>query len=37
MHAAACSAVGLGNIWKFPCMADEMGGSTFVLSYLLLC
>lgn len=35
MHAAACSAVGLGNIWEFPYMADEMSGSTFVLSYLL--
>ena len=33
--AAAGSAVGLGNIWKFPYMAGEMGGSAFVLTYLL--
>ncbi|KFA58595.1 Sodium-dependent transporter family protein [Gilliamella apicola] len=35
MLAAAGSAVGLGNIWKFPYMAGEMGGSAFVLTYLL--
>ena len=35
MLAAAGSAVGLGNIWKFPYMAGEMGGSAFVLTYLI--
>lgn len=35
MLAAAGSAVGLGNIWKFPYMAGQMGGSAFVLTYLL--
>lgn len=35
MLAAAGSAVGLGNIWKFPYMAGEMGGSAFVLTYLV--
>lgn len=35
--AAAGSAVGLGNIWKFPFEVAEGGGAAFVLMYLVFC
>ena len=34
--AAAGSAIGLGNIWKFPGRAFEGGGGTYVLIYLCM-
>lgn len=35
--AAAGSAVGLGNIWKFPFEVEAGGGAAFVVLYLIFC
>lgn len=35
IFAATGSAVGLGNLWKFPYMVGENGGGAFLLVYLL--
>ena len=32
--SAGC-AIGIGNVWKFPYMAGQGGGGTFVLFYLI--
>src|SRR5690554_1542816 len=34
IFAAAGSAVGLGNIWRFPYMTGANGGSAFIIIYL---
>lgn len=36
LMAASGSAVGLGNIWKFPYIAGQNGGAVFIIIYFIL-
>ncbi len=37
IFAMAGSAIGLGNLWRFPYVVGENGGAAFILLYIICC